>query len=271
MKAAFVQEYRVETQDIQAVNVLEQQIVKAEDTAVDKLLWEQAAKIKELEKKGMTQRQIAAQWVNGRTGKPYSHVHVNYVLKAFGKYTYQPRPAFRTEYNRVANQEDAPHSTLSQSNEWYTPQKYIQAARAVLGEIDLDPASCAKANKTVQAKKYFDIGDNGLDKEWTGRVWLNPPWGRLTGAFIKKLVEDFEDKRITAAIALVNAHATDTDWFQALWDYTLCFTDHRIDYDSNNDKESGSTHGSAFIYLGPEPRDFAAQFKQFGAIMRRWS
>jgi hypothetical protein len=40
-------------------------------------------------------------------------------------------------------------------NEWFTPEKYIELARSVLGEIDLDPASCEAAQKTVRAKKWF--------------------------------------------------------------------------------------------------------------------
>jgi len=50
-----------------------------------------------------------------------------------------------------------PHVLSSQSCEYYTPKKYIQAARTVLGGIDLDPASCAVADKTVRTKRYYTI------------------------------------------------------------------------------------------------------------------
>jgi hypothetical protein len=159
----------------------------------------------------------------------------------------------------------------SDENEWYTPARYIEAARAVLGDIDLDPASSATANETVKAPQIFTLDDDGLDQPWHGRVWLNPPYGRLAGEFITKLVWDHQTENVTAAVALVNAHCTDTSWFQQLWDYALCFTDHRIDFDSGGrTKTTTSTHGSVFAYLGPDPEAFAKEFAPFGAIVRRW-
>lgn len=156
------------------------------------------------------------------------------------------------------------------TNEWYTPAKYIDAARAVLGGFDLDPASCAEANETVKAERYFTASDDALHTEWHGRVWLNPPYGRLAGHFVVYLDTQHEIGNITSAITLVNAHCTDTAWFQPLWDHTLCFTDHRIDFSAGTEARSGSTHGSVFAYLGPDHDGFAREFGQFGAILRRW-
>jgi ParB family chromosome partitioning protein len=48
--------------------------------------------------------------------------------------------------------------------EWYTPPEYIEAARAVRGEIDLDPASSDIAQKTVKALHYFTLDDDGLNR-----------------------------------------------------------------------------------------------------------
>lgn len=159
----------------------------------------------------------------------------------------------------------------SNSNEWYTPPEYVEAARRVLGEIDLDPASCVEANKTVKAKKFYTAQDDGLQYDWPGRVWLNPPYGGLTAKFVNKLIEQYRQRITTGAILLVNAHATDTDWFQSLWDYVLCFTNHRINfYGPGGAKGNGSTHGSVFVYLGPNQKRFAAEFARFGTIVRRW-
>jgi ParB family chromosome partitioning protein len=50
------------------------------------------------------------------------------------------------------------HSSMS--NEWFTPAENIEAARTVLGAIDLDPASCELADRTVRATHYFTAQDD---------------------------------------------------------------------------------------------------------------
>ena len=68
--------------------------------------------------------------------------------------------------------------------EHYTPGTYIATARYVLGGIDLDPASSAEANDTVQAQTYYTAADDGLDLPWFGRVFVNPP-GDKSGKLVK--------------------------------------------------------------------------------------
>lgn len=166
-----------------------------------------------------------------------------------------------------------PHIS-SKNNEWYTPEKYIQAAREVMGGIDLDPASCAQANETVRATRYYDIQSNGLDKEWNGRVWLNPPYGRSEDGsnqdvWSSRLIDQYHDGVTTEAILLVNA-AVDTRWFQRLFNYPICFPAQRINFSTPESTISGSTHGSALVYFGPHDRHFADVFGRFGTVVRRW-
>lgn len=67
----------------------------------------------------------------------------------------------------------------SKSNEHPTPLEVVARARRLMRRIDLDPASCAKFNKQIEAKKYFGIRQDGLRQPWHGRVFLNPPGGKL--------------------------------------------------------------------------------------------
>lgn len=157
------------------------------------------------------------------------------------------------------------------SNRWYTPKIYLDAAREVLGEFDCDPASSEEANKLVNAKQFFSEEIDGLKQEWIGKVWLNPPYGGIAAEFVNKLIEQFNKRNTTEAILLVNANSTDTKWFVPLFEHTICFTNHRINFESpDNIGINNSTHGSAFVYLGRKNiSKFKQHFEQFGAIVRK--
>lgn len=154
--------------------------------------------------------------------------------------------------------------------EWYTPARYVEAAREVMGGIDLDPASSELANQTVRATLYFDSHLDGLMEPWLGRVWLNPPYGKGSGLFTTKLVTEYAAGNVTAGILLLNAYGFDSDWFQPLWDWPICFTDHRITFWSPQRETGGPANANIFVYLGPDDRRFAEVFRQFGRVVRSW-
>lgn len=91
-------------------------------------------------------------------------------------------------------------------DEWITPPEIVKD----LGPFDLDPCSPIK-RPWPTAKKHFTKKDNGLVLPWSGRVWLNPPYGKETPAWLQKMVEHGN------GIALVFAR-TETTYFQ---DYVL--------------------------------------------------
>ena len=153
-------------------------------------------------------------------------------------------------------------------NEWYTPANHIEIARQVLGEIDLDPASNAEANKIVKAKKYFSEEDDGLSKEWSGRVWLNPPYSRdLMGPFVNKLIESYKSGSVPAAI-MVSHNNTDTAWFHSLSEVAsaVCFPRQRIKF-YRNQIVAAPVNGQAFFYLGRSADNFIEVYKDYGVVM----
>jgi site-specific DNA-methyltransferase (adenine-specific) len=88
---------------IREINALEHRIVKCEDDA-DAMLWEQAAQVVAQLDGGLSQRQLAKQWINARTNEPYSQSHVLWTKRTFEQFTNQsPRPPFRAAYNDIAN------------------------------------------------------------------------------------------------------------------------------------------------------------------------
>jgi DNA N-6-adenine-methyltransferase (Dam) len=154
------------------------------------------------------------------------------------------------------------------SDEWYTDGPYVEAARAVLGGIDLDPASCAEAQCTVRAKRIFTIKDDGLSKPWKGRVFLNPPFS-LNKRFVPKAIEEYEAGRVSAAVLVLNGQRFDAGWFQPLWHYPICFTDHRPVFKNPGKVVPPSPIGGmVFVYLGLNVERFLTVFDQFGDIVQ---
>jgi phage N-6-adenine-methyltransferase len=157
--------------------------------------------------------------------------------------------------------------------ERYTPPQYIDAAREVLGEFDLDPATCAMAQETVRANEFFTAETDGLSQEWHGKVWMNPPYHRdLAPAFIAKLIEEKEAGRVSEAIVLTN-NSTDTAWFQQLAPVSsaICFTKGRINFTVPNGPPVMPTQGQTFFYLGDNPQAFAEKFAAFGLMVKPWA
>ena len=172
----------------------------------------------------------------------------------------------RTMETLVHNGAHVSHN--SGDNEWYTPLAYTDAAHATMGMIDLDPASSKEANAVVGATQIFTIEDDGLTKEWSGRVWMNPPYASdLVGRFIEKLAVSVEDGTVGEAIVLVN-NATETKWFARLASVSLmlCFPSSRIKFWKPESDKAAPLQGQVIAYTGSNGNSFNAHFKQFGII-----
>lgn len=118
----------------------------------------------------------------------------------------------------------------SGNNEWYTPQWLIDKVKYVLGEIDIDPASNEVAQQRIGAKVFYTKDNSGLDKEWHGSLFMNPPHGSaLIKPFCAKLKQEVKEGRVDSFITLTN-NATETAWFRDIAEVSdvLCFLDKRV-------------------------------------------
>ena len=152
--------------------------------------------------------------------------------------------------------------------EWYTPEAYITAAREVMGGIDLDPASCAKANEVVRATRFYTVEDDGLSQPWAGRVWMNPPYAQpLVAQFCQRLVDHYRSGAITEAIVLTN-NGTETRWFRCLSDASqaMCLPTGRVRFWHPDRGTTAPLQGQAVLYFGVTPRRFTEVFESFGPV-----
>lgn len=170
---------------------------------------------------------------------------------------------------------------------YYTPDYVLEAIRAVMGEIDLDPASCECAQRRVKAKAFYDKESNGLAQPWHGRVYLNPNYDFTEFAlFLDKAVEEWEAGNMTECIISAETSVTWHNSFQRVLQFAdaYCFVNHRvrwtpawdgfeyelaeIGYDISQ-VEPYSKHGSAFAYKGPNTVRFTEVFREFGTVLQQ--
>lgn len=165
---------------------------------------------------------------------------------------------------------------LSMSQEWFTPQPIIEAAREVMGGIDLDPASSSEANKRVRAGVFFNKDIDGLEHEWHGRVFLNPPGGKrglisIPFLFWEKLADRFCRNKVSEAVfvafSLEQMQVTQSA-FHSVLDYPFCVPSKRMKFTPGSGQKAKSpTHSNAIVYLGPNKDKFRSVFSQFGKVV----
>jgi phage N-6-adenine-methyltransferase len=110
----------------------------------------------------------------------------------------------------------------SKTDDWATPQWLFDKLNAKYGPFELDV--CASA-ENAKCQEFYDMVDDGLTMGWSGPTytpqgtvsgihtpacWMNPPYGREIGKWVKKAYE--ESQKGCLVVCLLPAR-TDTKWF----------------------------------------------------------
>lgn len=153
--------------------------------------------------------------------------------------------------------------TSNKTDEHNTPKFLIDAARAIMGGIDLDPMSNPIANQTVRAHRIFTKADDGLTKPWLGRIWLNPPFS-LADRAVPRLIASYESGDVFEAVLLLKS-AVETKRYQLLYPYPFCEFNKRVNYVALGNK-SGSPFATTLFYLGPNFPRFRQIMSGYGRV-----
>lgn len=125
-------------------------------------------------------------------------------------------------------------------DEWLTPPYIIHS----LGEFDLDP--CASINRPWDtAKKHYTVEDNGLLKDWFGRVWCNPPYGLEASDWLDKLAMH------NNGIALIFARTETAMFFNHVWEKAnaLLFIKGRLYFHHQDGSRASANSGAPSVLI----------------------
>ena len=167
---------------------------------------------------------------------------------------------------------------LSLTNEHPTPTHVIELAHSVMETIDLDPASTAEFNKTVRALKFIGQPDDGLEHDWYGTVFNNPPGGRTpkkwkprfqtqsnATAWWRKLTEEYGSGRTREAIfvgfTLELLRSAQGGIWAHPFDFSFCVPKDRLCFGGDD-----PTHANVIVYLGPQRDRFKEVFSALGRV-----
>lgn len=128
---------------------------------------------------------------------------------------------------------------------WLTPRPLVEA----LGDFDLDP--CGAPGHHLARRTYLlENGEDGLRDPWSGRVWLNPPYGREQIPFVRRLAEHGHG---TALIFVATETAL---WHEQVWPRAtgILFMRGRVTFARADGElaKANSGKGSALIAYGAD-------------------
>jgi len=94
----------------------------------------------------------------------------------------------------------------SKSDMWETPQAFFDNYNAVY-HFTLDVCAIPE---NAKCKRFFTPEEDGLKQPWKGVCWMNPPYGRQIGKWVKKA---YESSLTGATVVCLIPSRTDTKWW----------------------------------------------------------
>lgn len=96
----------------------------------------------------------------------------------------------------------------SNSDCWATPQNVFDVLDK---EFRFDLDVCA-TRENAKCEKFYSLDENALIQEWNGTCFMNPPYGRAIGQWVKKA---YESAQKGATVVCLLPARTDTAWFHS--------------------------------------------------------
>ena len=130
------------------------------------------------------------------------------------------------------------NSNTENKEEWFTPGYIIDA----LGSFDLDPCTSREA-KILNPIAITNYTYDGLINDWIGRVWCNPPYGKKTFEWIKKLAAHGN------GIALIFARTETKGFHSEIWEKAdaVFFFEGRLKFYHKDGSQGGTANAPSCL------------------------
>lgn len=156
------------------------------------------------------------------------------------------------------------HNPVAQSSDWITPPHVLRN----LGRFDLDPCQ-SMTQPWPCADNGYTVVDDGLIKEWYGRVYCNPPYTRgVIEKFMQRLAE------YGNGIGLIFGRTETAMFREHIWDTAdaILFLAGRLTFHRpDGSKAPGNSGGpSVLVAYGAENVEALRECKLPGAFVRGW-
>lgn len=178
--------------------------------------------------------------------------------------------------NTKPNTDFAGRSVNSQSQDWCTPPKYVEAVRSMFnGKIELDP--CSNSSSIVHARVEFILPKHdGFFEDWNFKtIYINPPYGadRERGTTIKNWIQkcaETHKKYDSEILALIPVATNTAHWKHYIFGKAaaICFLyDTRLKFLVNGTTDNkGAPMACCMVYWGKNIDNFRNVFEHFGAV-----
>lgn len=148
------------------------------------------------------------------------------------------------------------HPNHGATDVWLSPLDICEA----LGPFDLDPcAAIVNGTPWPTAQRFIAEPEDGLAAEWTGRVWLNPPY-RTVGSWLARLVT------YNQGTALIFARTETRIWHRHVWPHArgILFLEGRLHFHRPDGTRAKANAGapSALIAYGQVDAQRLASYRR---------
>ena len=131
-------------------------------------------------------------------------------------------------------------------DDWETPRKIF----SYYGEPHYLNLDVCASNDNAKCANYYSINENGLEQEWNGRVWMNPPYSNVR-AWVAKA---FRSRNYCDIIVCLLPAKTDTQWFHSFVyrKAALTFIKGRVVFEYKGEKFDRPTFPSMIAVYRPD-------------------